>query len=266
MQLNFRHIGNGAPLIIIHGLYGSSDNWLTVGKMLSEYFSVYIIDQRNHGLSPHTATHTYNDMVNDLLDFLDSQNIEKANILGHSMGGKTAMLFTHQYPERVKKLIVVDIAPVNYADSTIASPRIAYHQNIIDTMANINVENYPNRTAIDQVLAKTLKSVATRQFILKNLSRKGSGFEWKLNVMVIKDYLKDIMNGIPKDISEHSTYTPALFIKGEKSDYIGINDSHTIKKLFPKSEIVIIPNAGHWVHAEQPKLLVKTVDYFCKNA
>ncbi len=262
MQLHYKKLGTGEPLVIIHGLYGASDNWVTASKMLAEYFTVYIIDQRNHGRSPHAATHTYNDMISDLLQFLDDNNIEKANLLGHSMGGKTAMLFANKYPERVKKLIVVDIAPVNYADATNPSPRVAEHQKIIATMDAIPVADFTTRTAIDQLLEQNISSPAVRQFILKNLNRKGTGFQWKLNVPVIKQYLLEIMNGIPQSIFENGYTTPTLFIKGEKSDYIRDNDLQAIKKLFPKAEITTIQNAGHWVHAQQPKLLVKTVLYF----
>ncbi len=265
MQLNFKHIGSGEPLIIVHGLYGASDNWVTSGKLLAEHFSVYIIDQRNHGHSPHTPTHTYADMVADLLQFLDDHNIEKANLLGHSMGGKTVMLFANQYPQRVNKLVVVDIAPVNYADPSNISPRVAEHQKIIATMAKIPVAHFATRTAIDKVLEQNITSLAVRQFILKNLNRKGKGFAWKLNVNTIQKYLLEIMNGISNGIFQQGYSTPTLFIKGENSDYIGINDLQAINKLFPKSEIVVIPNAGHWVHAQQPKLLVKTVEYFLKG-
>ncbi len=262
MQLNFKKIGTGEPLVIVHGLYGASDNWVTASKMLAEHFTVYIIDQRNHGRSPHTKTHTYDDMVADLLQFLDDHQIDKANLLGHSMGGKTVMLFANKYPSRVKKLIVVDIAPVNYADANNPSPRVAEHQKIMATMASIPVAHFSSRTAIDKVLEENISSLAVRQFILKNLNRKNNGFEWKLNVNTIKEYLIEIMNGIPASVFDCVYYTPTLFIKGENSDYIRNCDEQVIRKLFSKAEFSTIPNSGHWVHAQQPKLLVKTVNYF----
>ncbi|MBI9056472.1 MAG: alpha/beta fold hydrolase [Labilibaculum sp.] len=266
MKLNYKKLGKGQPLIIVHGLYGASDNWLTIAKELAENFEVYILDQRNHGGSPHANSHTYQDLKNDLLEFMDDHNLKKAILLGHSMGGKTVMFFATDYPERVSSLLVVDIAPKNYSKISDYAPQTINHSCIVDAMLKFDLSAFKSRTEIDQKLAEKINSDRVRQFLLKNLKRdENKIFAWKLNIKTLSEFLPQIMDGIDKDRFEGGkgiTDFPILFIRGEKSNYITGYDHTLIRAIFPKAEITTIPNAGHWVHAEQPKLLVKTVEYF----
>lgn len=266
MKLNFKKLGEGHPLIIIHGLYGASDNWLTIAKELANNFEVYIVDQRNHGHSPHSDSHTYQDLKEDLLEFMDDQNIEKAILLGHSMGGKTVMFFATDYPERVSSLLVVDIAPKNYSKISDYAPQTIDHTCIVKAMLEFDLLAYKSRTEIDHKLSENINSERVRQFLLKNLKRdENKNFAWKLNIKTISNYLPQIMDGIEGDRFSNGkgvTGFPILFIRGEKSNYITDNDHNLIRTIFPKAEITTIPSSGHWVHSEQPKLLVKTVEYF----
>jgi len=266
MQLNYRKLGEGPALIIVHGLYGSLDNWLSIAKELALHFEVFLIDQRNHGNSPHTESHTYTDLKNDLLEFMDEQKIEKAVLLGHSMGGKSVMFFAVDHPERVSSLIVVDIAPKNYSSISDYSPQTINHQHIVSVILNLDLSLFKSRTEINIELAKHIKSEKVRQFLLKNLKRKNDkSFGWKLNIETINNYLPQIMDGMDDNLFKNGkgiTGFPVLFIRGEESNYITDDDHKLIRTIFPYAEITSIPKAGHWVHAEQADLLIKTVNYF----
>ncbi|RUT73206.1 alpha/beta fold hydrolase [Ancylomarina longa] len=266
MKLNYRKLGEGHPLIIVHGLYGSSDNWLSVAKELAPHFEIFLIDQRNHGNSPHSNSHTYKDLKEDLKEFMDDHQIEKAILMGHSMGGKTVIFFAADYPERVSSLLVVDIAPKNYSKISDYAPQTIDHQCIVSAMLNFDLSKYKTRTEINNKLSENISSERVRQFLLKNLKRnEQKDFIWKLNIQTISDFLPQIMDGIDGNRfanGKEITGFPILFIKGERSNYITDNDHNLIRTIFPYAEITTIPNSGHWVHAEQPKLLVKTVEYF----
>ncbi|MCZ4695905.1 alpha/beta fold hydrolase [Ancylomarina euxinus] len=266
MKLNYKKLGEGPALIIVHGLYGSLDNWLSVAKELSQNFEVFLIDQRNHGNSPHADSHTYSDLKNDLLEFMDDQQIDKAVLLGHSMGGKTVMFFAIDHPERVSSLLVVDIAPKNYSKISDYAPQTINHEHLVSVILNMDLTPFNSRTEINLELAKQIKSEKVRQFLLKNLKRnEDKRFGWKLNIKTISDYLPQIMDGIDESSflkGKGITGFPVLFIKGEESNYICDNDHKPIRSIFPYAEITSIPKAGHWVHAEQPDLLVKTINYF----
>ena len=266
MKLNYKKLGEGPALIIVHGLYGSLDNWLSIAKKLSENFEVFIIDQRNHGNSPHADSHTYFDLKNDLLEFMDDHKIDKATLLGHSMGGKTVMFFAIDYPERVSNLLVVDIAPKNYSKISDYTPQTINHEHLVSIILNFDLNLFKSRTEINQELAKQIKSEKVRQFLLKNLKRnKDKSFGWKLNIKTISEYLPQIMDGIDESSftkGKGITGFPVLFIKGEESNYICDDDHKLIRTIFPYAEITTIPKAGHWVHAEQADLLVKTINYF----
>lgn len=266
MKLAYKRLGKGHPLLIVHGLYGSSDNWLSIAKDLSDNFEVFIIDQRNHGNSPHENSHTYEDLKEDLREFMDNHKIAKAILIGHSMGGKTTMFFAADYPERVSSLLVLDIAPKNYSKISDYAPQTIDHESIVAAMVNFDLGAYKSRTEIDKKLSESIKSVRIRQFLLKNLKRdENKKFVWKLNIETIRDFLPQIMDGMDESRFMNGkgiTGFPVLFIKGEKSNYITDLDYGLIRTIFPYAEITTIPNAGHWVHAEQPKLLVKTIEYF----
>jgi len=267
MNLSFRKMGQGPPMIILHGLYGSSDNWVSIGKAFAEKFEVFLIDQRNHGNSPHTKEHNYVALRNDLHDFMETQAIEKAVILGHSMGGKTAMYFAVAWPEKVQSLIVVDISPLPYKSVTRPVSQSLDHLNIINAMFSVDFSEVKTREDVNRMLSETLPSEKLRQFLLKNVHRnkEDSRYNWKLNIQTLHDQLPKIMDGLdPKDFMNGNGMTgfPVLFIKAEKSGYIGEEDISAIKTIFPMAEMVIIPGADHWVHVEQPELLIKTISYF----
>jgi pimeloyl-ACP methyl ester carboxylesterase len=266
MNLFYRKEGEGFPLVIIHGLYGSSDNWLTVGKKLSGYYSVYMIDQRNHGRSPNDDDHSYEAMKNDLAHFFDQHKIEKAIVMGHSMGGKTAMCFAADYPEKIEKLIVVDIAPKNYFLLNDES-QFYLHQNILRAMLEIDFSRMESRKDIEHFLLERIDSAQIVQFLLKNVHRNKENhqFEWRLNVKVLYDHLDEIISGIDArwfDDRIPILNYPVLFLKGALSNYILPEDYPAIRRIYPDAQIVEIPNAGHWLHAEQPQMFLKEVGRF----
>lgn len=258
MELYSSIIGEGSPVLILHGLYGSSDNWITIAKELSQYFCVHSIDLRNHGKSPHSNEHNYTAMAEDIKEYLDSHQLKKADIIGHSMGGKTAMLFALTYPERVNKLIVADIAPKKYKKNYDG------HIQILEVMRKLDLDNLNTRKDIEIQLRELLKSRKVVQLIMKNLHRKkDKSFEWRINIPVLYSQLENITGGT-EGWDKLKTTVPTLFIKGETSDYLNLEDDFIIKKSFPNSELTVIPKAGHWLHAEQPELIIKTILYFIK--
>ncbi len=265
MDLFFRHFGKGIPLIILHGLYGSSDNWISAGRLLSEDFEVYLPDQRNHGNSPHSKEHNYTLLKNDLLKFMNQHNIEKAVLIGHSMGGKTAMYFADENPDRIRALIVVDIAPGPYKYYVKTEANASDHLSILNAMSGVDFSKVKSRSDVDKQLSPMIRSIRIRQFLLKNIVRTGEKYSWRLNIKTLYDQLYEIMDGldVEKYISgKRKINFPTLFIKGEKSNYISNNDFNVIYTIFPGAEIITIPDAGHWLHAEKPELFLKTVQEF----
>ena len=251
MKLNFRTLGVGKPLIIMHGVFGSSDNWQTLGKVLSEQFKVYLVDLRNHGNSPHSDEFDYEVMVKDVTELMTDEGLDQAHILGHSMGGKVAMHLATQHPEKVNKLIVVDIAPKYYPP---------HHQEVFEGFHSVDLSNLKNRKDADHHIAKVISNVGVRQFILKNLDRKKDrSFEWKLNIGAIEKAIEQASEGIERKVSFNGN---TLFIAGSKSDYIKDEDHSLIRRYFPKATIVSIKGAGHWVHAEKPEELGEIVIEF----
>jgi len=267
MKLFFRKYGEaGPPLVIVHGLYGSGDNWVSIARELADRFEVYVVDQRNHGQSPHSEIHDYPTMREDLREFMDDQGIEKAVLIGHSMGGKTIMSFAVEWPERVASLISIDIAPKSYSKLALASRKAPNHSGMIDALSALDLENAESREELDLELRPRIGSDRIRSFLLKNIRRDGSGkFSWRINLEALNENLEQIFEGLDrKSIEDHGGITgfPVLFISGANSDYIQAADHQLIRSFFPVAEIVAIPGAGHWVHAEQPALLVKTIKYF----
>jgi esterase len=267
MKLFYRKEGEGTVIIIIHGLYGSSDNWLTIGKKLAEKHTVYMIDQRNHGRSPFSESHTYDDMKTDLAEFIENHNIEKATLLGHSMGGKTAMWFAADYPEKVEKLVVADIAPKNYLESH-EKNQFNMHVNILRAMQELDLESAKKRKDIESVFAGQIKNEKVRKFLLKNVTKdkKSKKFKWLLNVDVLKNHLEEIVGGVNIEwLVDRIPITayPVIFIRGTESDYVLPQDEELIKKIYPESNIVDISGAGHWLHAEKPVEFMKAVLICC---
>lgn len=266
MHLHYKKSGSGPPFLILHGLYGSSDNWVTVAKELSEVYTVYIPDLRNHGRSPHEKTHNYEVLQQDVYDFIEEHQLGQCTILGHSMGGKTAMLFALKNPQLVGKLIIVDIAPKEYKSLDSLHPHVIEHLNIINALTSIDIKSVQSRAEIDMQLEFYIKDIRLRQFLLKNITRNAdNSFKWMLNLDVIAQSLPTVLSGIDyqKYQSEASIRNfPTLFIKGEKSTYIDDNDVYPIKQMFPKAEIVTIFDAGHWVNTDQPEAFIKALKYF----
>lgn len=262
MKLNYKVLGQGEAFIILHGLYGMSDNWLTIGKKLAENFQVFLLDLRNHGKSPHSLSHTYNDMVNDLMEFFIEHKLEQATIMGHSMGGKVVMNFALKYPERVSRLIVADIAPRAYATLTKEAPQAKLHLNIINTMLSIDFSAVEKRQDVAEQMLQNLPDKRIVQFLLKNLKKNEDGkFYWALNVEALRDNLPNVLKGVENMGTMAATY-PALFLKGENSNYILDEDMENIRQFFPYAEIVTIFDAGHWLHAEQPEAFINAIKTF----
>lgn len=249
--LHSKVIGQGEPLVILHGLFGMLDNWQGIAKQLGVFFETHILDQRNHGKSFHDDHHNYDAMCEDLRLYLDEKQIHKIVLIGHSMGGKTAMLFAAKYPKRVKKLVIVDIAPKYYAP---------HHQEILTGLKDVRDSEITSRKQADFILSNHFSDINVRQFLLKNLywkSKSELDFRFNLDVLSL-----EILNvGVP--LSDGLTFlNPTLFIDGEQSNYILEEDQELIETHFPNSEIVTVKNVGHWVHAEDPKTFFEMVYRF----
>lgn len=250
MKLHFRKYGDGKPLIILHGVFGSSDNWQTLGKDFSEHFATYLVDQRNHGKSPHSDTFDYDVMADDIRELMEDEGLDRAFIMGHSMGGKTAMKFASAHPEKVERLIVVDISPRYYPP---------HHQVIIQGFRSVDLAHLESRKQADEQMARVIHSFMIRQFLLKNLSRNGDGFNWKINLDSIEANLENIGKGLDKN---ENFAGATLFIGGSQSDYITVDDHADIRSHFSNVTIEMVQGAGHWVHAEKPKELYSLVYEF----
>lgn len=256
LELNFKQYGTGDHnLIILHGFLGSLDNWHTLATQWAEAgLHVYSIDLRNHGKSPHTEHHSIQLMVDDVNDFMFQHHIKSASILGHSMGGKVAMLFAIQYPSLCSNLIVADMAPRAYK---------AGHDDVFNALFEVNLKTITTRKDADEAMKPILGDFGTRQFILKNLERTENGtYEWKFNLRTLyQDYEE-----ITKQVQSKHTYTqPTLFLKGELSGYIKETDSDDIHSLFPEAVINTIKDSGHWLHADNPKAFFEAILHFVNS-
>lgn len=240
MKLHSTVLGSGKPLLILHGFLGMSDNWKTVGKLFAEKsYEVHLIDQRNHGKSPHSDAFSYKILAEDIKEYCQQKNLKNYILLGHSMGGKTAMFTACLYPDLVEKLIVVDIAPKYYAP---------HHQDILKGLAALDKERFTSRSDAEDFLTKFVTDIGTRLFLLKNLYWKTKE---RLALKLDLDSLIANVENIGAALPEHLKFEkPTLFVNGEKSNYIGETDKEQIQKQFPNVEFVEIKGAGHWVHAE----------------
>jgi pimeloyl-ACP methyl ester carboxylesterase len=264
MELYFRKLGNGPPLIILHGLYGSSDNWYTIARSLAVHYEVFIPDQRNHGNSPHSHNHDYSVLSDDLNDFFLQHNLERAVILGHSMGGKSAIAFGLKFPWKVEKMIVVDISPFGYDEKS--APEVVSHEKIMRSLMSLQPQTLKGRQEADNMLQKQISSEPVRHFLLKNLKRNEEGiFYWTMNLPVLQEHLPDIYATVlhsGKDRAEDIPSFPLLFVKGANSGYLRKEEFESIRYFFPHARLAEIPGAGHWVHAEQPDTFLKIVRSF----
>jgi len=251
VHLNYKSKGTGKPIIILHGLFGMLDNWNSIGSQLANNYAIYLVDQRDHGRSSKSTEFGYELLAKDLKLFCDQHGLEKVNLIGHSMGGKTAMTFANAYPEVVEKVMIVDIAPKIYAGG---------HELIFEAILGVPIDEITKRSEVDELLSIHIKNLGVRQFLMKNLTRKKEGgFEWKANFRLLFDSYEQI-KGIPS--LEKNSGLDVLFIKGEMSNYITKEDEPLIKEYFPNARIETINSAGHWVHAEKPKELLDSIYSF----
>ncbi len=257
MKLFFRKYGIGPPLFILHGLYGSSDNWVTIARSLANDFTVYLPDQRNHGQSPHSNKHDYDLMSQDFFELTSELKINKFFLVGHSMGGKVAVSFAMKWPEKINSLTIIDISPFRSADPE--SKFYKEHKHILESVLSADLSKIGSRVEAEAFFANKIESEKTRGFILKNLQRTGrQTFTWKMNVKSLYENLGQIVDGLPRPTKETESVTgfPVTFIKGEDSDYLPSGELSAIQKLFPAAEIIVVKNAGHWVHAERPDAII----------
>ena len=254
MQLFYREYGQGKPLIILHGLFGVSDNWVGLAKRIAGFgYHVFVLDQRNHGQSPHSETFNYSALVDDLKEFALEHELKDLILLGHSMGGKVAMSFAIENPSMVSKLIVVDIALRSYALSQ-------NNKAILEVMRAVDLSKLTSRDELMSILETKIPSARVRLLALKNLHRvERKQFQWRINIDSIYKNLQDLSKDIPLDTPFKKE---VLFIKGGKSDYINDADTADINQVFTSNTICIIQEASHWVHADQPELFLECVGRF----
>jgi esterase len=249
--LHFKETGEGKPFVILHGLFGSADNWQTHANHLGTYFRVIAMDLRNHGHSPWDDQVTYQLMAEDVLETVHQLGIEHFMLLGHSMGGKVAMHMAQQHPQCIEKLIVVDMGIKSYPP---------HHRHILEAIRAVHPENMHSRGEAMHILKQHIESEGVLQFLLKNLYWKEKGkLAWRMNVDALEEHMHDILSALP----DGDVYVPVLFIRGELSNYITDEDISDIESQFHDSDFATIPNAGHWVHAEAPEAFLHAVLSYC---
>jgi esterase len=246
-----QYSAKGAPLVILHGLYGNGGNWAAHARQLAEQFAVYTLDARNHGQSPRSLTMSLPEMAADVADTMQALELESANLLGHSLGGKTAMLLALQHPELVTSLIVVDIAPVAYQKQD---------DEVLAALCALDIANIESRAQADEKLAESITSKGVRDFLLTNLQRDEAGkFSWRINLPVIAEYFNSLTSW-PETGKVYEGRT--LFIKGSESAYILPSYQDQTLTQFPNAALKIVEGAGHWVHSEKPEAVQKLVRNF----
>lgn len=247
MQLHTQILGQGQPLVLLHGLFGSADNWGSIAKHFSQHYQVISVDLRNHGRSPHSDTQTYPDMADDLLAVLDTLGLSQVHLLGHSLGGKVAMQFATQYPDRVNKLIVVDMAMRAYPDR---------YTQLMDHMLAVDLSQMASRNEVDNALKDAIPNLRVRQFLLTNLVKNEAQLQWRINLPALKANYATLIAAIAVHFEQ-----PSLFIRGERSDYVQAIDIAELQRHFTQAEFVSLPT-DHWVHAEQPQLFIQALEAF----
>ncbi len=245
--LAFREYGAGAPLIILHGLFGSARNWHSIAQQLADHHRVFAVDLRNHGQSFWAANMSYSDLAADVADFIRHQQLDSVAVMGHSMGGKTAMMLALQQPELVDKLVVLDIAPVTYG---------ARFEDYIQAMQTLDLNAVSQRQMADQYLSAWIPEAGIRAFLLQNLVIQDGHFDWRINLGALSTQLPQLLD-FPSEIVVGQQFAkPTLFVAGERSNYITVNDHDLIRQYFPAVHLETVANAGHWLHADQPAALL----------
>lgn len=252
MELNHKIYGQGKPILILHGLFGTLDNWQQIARQLAQDHMVMAVDLRNHGRSPHTSDRfDYPSLAEDVREFMESHWMHQAIVIGHSMGGKVAMQLALDNPEMVEKLIVIDIAPKQY---------VGGHELVLAALQAVNLQALESRSQAEAVFTSFGLDFGTSQFLLKNLTRNEDGsFAWKMNLpILIRDYQNILLN-----VEGNGIYTgPTLFVKGAKSNYILEEEMESYQFRFPNAQLAVIADAGHWVHADQPERLMECLRGF----
>lgn len=243
--------GVGEPLLILHGYFGNGDNWKSIGSELSKTFQVHLIDQRNHGRSFHVDAFDYEEMVSDLQSYIAHYQLENVNLIGHSMGGKTAMLYAVENSQNVHRLIVADISPKMYPP---------HHEAILDALNSIDFSIHSSRKLVDEKLKELIPEVGVRQFLMKNVYWKEKGqLAFRFNLQSLTENNNEVGAALPSFTTFEGE---TLFLKGENSGYISANEEPLIKAHFPAAHIVSIPKAGHWLHAENPEAFLYATQHF----
>lgn len=239
--------GEGEPLIVLHGLFGMSDNWATFAKKMAQHRMVILVDIRDHGRSPHTNEFNYELVAEDIAGLMEDNWVHHADIIGHSMGGKAAIQLTHMHPDLVRRLAVIDIGPGKNPDR---------HDSIFNALASIEINTVVSRKEVEATLSSYIQDIAVLRFIMKNLAReKKGGFRWKMNFPLLKDRFEDIL----APVIIEKIVTPTIFVKGEYSDYLDEYQLKIIKEHFENYSFQEIQGAGHWVHADKPDDFFQTI-------
>lgn len=255
VPLAYNQFGDeGEAVVIVHGLFGSARNWQAIAKRLAGDYRVFAVDLRNHGESPWTPTMTFSEMADDLRVFLDARGVERATVIGHSVGGKTAMMLALEHPHRIEALVVVDIAPVAYDHS---------HLALVEAMRTVDLSGIERRAQAEERLAEHIADAPTRLFLMQNVVTSNGGLAWRINLDAIGAAMPEL-TGFP-DETGHEYEGRALFLRGERSDYIDPSHQDAIFALFPQSEFAVIADAGHRVHAEQPDAFLESVVGFLES-
>ena len=258
MKLFYREYGSGIPMIILHGLYGSSDNWVSIAKLLSHSYRVILPDQRNHGLSPHDPDHSYKALADDIKELCHELSIESFFLVGHSMGGKTALKYAELWPEEIMGLVIIDISPFRSLLNN--NPTAEFHLKVLNELCALNVSGLNSRDEADQILSEKIKSGKIRSFLLKNLTRdRDMGFRLKLGAENLLANIKNILDGKERDSIPDEVLRgfPIKWLRAAESDYIPESDISLIEAHYPSAEVITIKNSSHWIHAEQPDRLVE---------
>ena len=258
MELFYREYGTGLPVVILHGLFGSSDNWISIANALSDTYRVILPDLRNHGKSPHSQIQTYTSMSEDIFELVNKLETGKFVLIGHSMGGKAASFFARQWPDMLAGLVIIDISPFRTGPEHTLSETM--HSRVLEKMIETDLSLLDNRDEADKIFRSITPSGKVRKFLLKNLQRNSDGlFEWKLNPRNLYDNLENIFDGfeIPGhgEVEAVSGY-PVFFLRALNSDYIRVSDYDPIQQVFPAAEIIEVPDTSHWIHAEKPEVII----------
>ena len=261
MQLAFNQFGvtedsdsDRQTILVLHGLFGSKRNWQSIARQLGEYFQVFTLDLRNHGESEHHDDMTYQVMADDVFQFISEHSLKDVSVVGHSMGGKVAMQMALQHPEIIKRLVIIDIAPVKYEHG---------FNDLIDSLRALPLEQISNRQDADEHLRSTVQPKTLRQFLLQNLKTSEGGFRWRINLDAIQANIDALMD-FPVDHRVMQYQNSVLFLKGEKSDYIKHLYEQKIFKLFSRALFITVADTGHWLHAENPDFVVQEIGKFIK--